>query len=128
MQACRKDTLYQYIHSKQPGWIVVGNPGATPVEDYARLPVADILVPFENYGGYDVYTPPGWQANYLGSRFADVVYNVASPATMLTDVGLAASRHTGWLYITDAVPPIPYGALPSYWTQLVAAVGGTQYQ
>ncbi len=33
--------IYQYVHSQQPRWIVVGNPGSNTLEAYAQLPVAE---------------------------------------------------------------------------------------
>src|SRR5262249_14773425 len=93
--------LYNYVHSVQPGWLVVGNPGTSVPEVYAQLPVADVLVFFESGTGYATYAPPAWQKKYAPNRFANVVYNVATAAAMQTDVGLAAARNTGWVYVTS---------------------------
>ena len=51
-------------------------------------------------------------------------HNIASSVVMQTDVNLAASRNTGWVYMTNDNLPNPYDTLPSYWNQLVTAVDG----
>jgi hypothetical protein len=110
----------EYIHNLEPHWTVVGNPGTNTPSSYAK--VANELVLFENGTGYDTYRPPSWQTKSSPAHFANLVYDVSSTATMQADVQLAADRHTGWVYVTDANLPNPYGALPSYWTDLVDAV------
>ncbi len=114
--------LDRYVHHAMPGGRVVGNPGDNPAEAYVG--VADELVLFENGFGYDSYTPPPWQASFPASRFANIAYGVPSAALMRNDVTLAVSRHTGFVYVTDATLPNPYNRLPGYWTDLVAAVAG----
>jgi hypothetical protein len=117
--------IYNYVHSLQSGWTVVGNPGTIPAQSYVTA--ADTLVMFEDSAGanganYSAYSPPAWQAGYPATRFANIVYGVSTVAAMQADVNQAAAQNTGWIYVTDADLPNPYGALPSYWGQLVAAV------
>lgn len=112
--------IYNYVHSVQSGWTVVGNPGVTPAQGYAAT--ADTLVVYEDITGYNSATPPAWQASYPAQKFANLVLNVNSTAAMQADVTLATTRNAGWVYITNATLPNPYGALPSYWSQLVSAV------
>jgi hypothetical protein len=112
--------LDNYIHRHLPGSVVVDNPGDNAAEAYTG--VADELVLFEDGSGYDTYAPPPWQPLFPSSRFANIAYNVPSVATMQSDVMLAVSRQTGWVYVTDGHLPNPYGALPTYWADLVAAV------
>jgi hypothetical protein len=119
------EAIDQYAHQLQSGWTVVGNPGTTTTQDYARLPVADVIVNYENNTGYSSFTPPTWKANYPASRFANIVYGVSTVAAMQTDVSLAAHRDTGWLYVTDGNGTNPYGALPSYWNQFLTAIENT---
>lgn len=102
-----------YVHAEQPGWIVVGGAGTSTPPAYTQ--VADVLVEFENdtsaYG--DSYTPPSWETNYPASRIANIVYNVASAATMESYVAQAESQHAGWLYVTDDTQPNPYVPCPA---------------
>jgi len=112
-----------YVHRVQPGWTVVGNPGTIPTtQAYAK--VADTLVLFEADGAnYGSYAPPSWQTSSPASGFANILYNVSSKDIMQADVRQAASNNTGWIYVTDANLPNPYGGLPtSYWSDLVTAV------
>ena len=96
------ESLYQYAHSLQSNWTVVGNPGEVTTQPYAQLPVADVLVNYENDTNYSTaFTPPSWQQSYSAQHFANIIDNVASVSTMQTDVSLAAQRDTGWLYVTN---------------------------
>jgi hypothetical protein len=117
--------IYNYAHNLQSNWTVVGNPGTTTTEDYARLPVADVLVTYEDNTGYSNDTPASWQHKYSPNRFANIVDNVSSVAAMQADVQLAAGRGIGWLYVTNYSDPNPYGALPTYWSQFVSALAST---
>jgi hypothetical protein len=112
--------LDHFVHHVLPNSLAVGNPGDNTPAAYAQM--ADKLVLFEDGAGYDTYAPPPWQTLFPASRFANIAYSIPSVATMQSDVVLAASRHTGWVYVTDAGLPNPYGNLPTYWTDLVAAV------
>jgi hypothetical protein len=118
-------SIYQYAHGLQSNWTVVGNPGTTVPENYVSLPVADVLVTYEDNTGYGSATPPSWQYGYPAGHFANVVDHVPSIAAMESDVKLAASRDVGWVYVTNENDPNPYASLPSFWTQFVAAANGT---
>jgi hypothetical protein len=111
-----------YAHRLMPGGVVVGNPGVNPAEAYTA--VADELVLFEDGSGYEAYAPPPWQAALPETRFANIAYGVAGADAMRADVGLAAGRHTGWVYVSDGTLPDPYQELPTYWDDLVGAVAG----
>ncbi len=115
--------LYGYVHTLQPSWSVVGNPGTVPDQAYISTPDADNLILFENPAPYS-YTAPSWQAALPAQDFTNLVYNVATTAAMQTDVTMAVGFHAGWVYVTDGNTPNPYADLPSYWTSLVAAVAG----
>jgi RHS repeat-associated protein len=118
--------IYNYVHAAESSWIVVGNPGTNAAEAYAQYPVADVLVVYEDGSGYDTYAPPSWEQNYGASHFANIVYDVTSTATMQAYVNEAESEGTGWLYVTDGPSPNPYAALPSYWSQFLAAEAASQ--
>jgi hypothetical protein len=120
--------LYTYVQGLNSNWTVVGNPGTNTTQGYAAGPAADNLVLFESGTGYDTYTPPPWQEDYPAQRFTNLEYDVTSVAMMQADVNLAASRRTGWVYVTDGNLPNPYATLPSYWTWLVAAVAASSIQ
>ena len=115
------ETIYQYAHGLQANFTVFGNPGTIPeTSSYASLPIADVLVNFEDDNtNYSTFTPPAWQASYPASRFANIVYSVPTVAAMQTDVTFAAHHDTGWLYLTDGDDS--YGALPSYLSQFESA-------
>ena len=111
-----------FVHHKEASWIDVGNPGSNTPRSYVGH-AADELVLFENDGsGYSTYKPPAYQKDYPAGDFANILYNVASASTMQSDVNLAVSRNTGWIYVTDDTLPNPYDTLPSYWDQEVSAV------
>jgi hypothetical protein len=117
-------TLYTYIKSENSKWQVIGNPGTDTLSTYlSPTPAAaDELVTFENGSGYSTYTPPAWESSYNTSSFANIVYGVSGASAMESDLSLAATDHAGNIYFSDATGSNPYSALPSYWTQEVAAV------
>ncbi len=107
---------------------VVGNPGQPFSESY--ITAADTLVIFEgpysnsdptgasyedfpNKGPYAGLTP--WWHSYSSSQIANIVYSDPTELDVLKSVAKALSQNAGYIYITDATPPNPYGALPSYW-------------
>jgi hypothetical protein len=119
-------SVYNYIKGLSANYTVTGNPGTNVPEIYASLPVADQIVVFEdNARRYASYAPQAWQASYPTSRFAHIVY-AASATQMQNFVQHASSKGAGSVYITSKTLPNPYGALPSYWSQEVAAVAAAK--
>jgi hypothetical protein len=119
------EAIYQSIKGSDPGLKVVGNPG-TPYTLQAYLNAADALVIFEGTGAsYAEYEPTGpapWIAQVPPSRLANIVYAVADAAGMQRALDEARRTRAGTVFITDGKPPNPYGGLPGYWTQEVAAI------
>lgn len=124
--------LRDYVRSKAPGTIVVGNPGTSfvnnpsgqstwSISDYAES--ADTLVTFESTAVeyFDNYSPPSWLGGYPAERFGNIVYGVATTQQMLEGMSLAKQRKAGYVYLTDDVLNNPYDALASYWSAEVDA-------
>ena len=114
--------LYSYIKTKHLQALVMGNPGTTSPESY--LAAADCLVSYENDNAaapYANFSPAGYSSGYSASRFANIVYNVASQAAMQQDVQLAQKYNVGYFYATNQADD-SYRALPSYWPAEVAAI------
>jgi hypothetical protein len=112
--------LYQFIKSKNAGYIVVGNPGTTTQEEYLARPCADTLVTFEHHTGYDTYVPDRWVTNYPATAFGHLAYAVSSSATMTNYIQLAQARNAGFIFVTDDVLPNPWDTLPPYWDKEVS--------
>lgn len=121
--------LYTYIKSLSSSYQVFGNPGIGTLESY--LSIADTLVTFEGPpvtsaltpAGYDLFgKPEAWTASYPAARFGHLIYGVSDVNDMHDLVRLAATRNTGYLYITDDTLPNPWDTLPAYWNEQVAAV------
>lgn len=120
-------TLYSYLKGLTPVPEIVGNPGSPTVPDYLTPATqgADVLVTYENDDTAQSYasTPPSsWTSSYPAGDFANIVYHQSSAAGMAADVNAAATYNIGSLYVTDQTLPNPYGQLPSYWDQEVAAL------
>lgn len=112
--------IYQYIKAKGARYRVTGNPGENTQQDYLTKPAADSLVIFENDNtNYPGFLPSAWVAGYSAQQFVHIAYGVTNSAAMSNAVVLAASRHAGWVYLTDRT----YAALPSYWTNEVQLCG-----
>jgi Spherulation-specific family 4 len=111
---------------------VVGNPGEPFSE--AFITAADTLVIFEGpyansdptgasfeaYPNEGPYTglSPWWQC-YSSSQIANIVYSEPTEGDALRSVVKALRQNAGYLYITDATLPNPYGALPTFWNDEV---------
>ncbi|WP_263378058.1 spherulation-specific family 4 protein [Granulicella paludicola] len=121
-------TYYQpfanYITTQTPTNGVMLNAGDYPDPSYAKITVpttsALTIVTYEgDYTDYLTTVVPAWANTYPASMFVHLVYNV--PAANLANVlTLSAQRNVGNIFVTDQALPNPYGALPSYWAQLVA--------
>lgn len=123
-------TYYQplatYITSQIPGSKVMLNVGGYPDPSYAAITVPassslSINV-FEN--DYATYASaggiPAWATNYPASMFVNIVY-ATSASELANALQLSVQRNVGTVFITDGTLPNPYGALPSYWSSLVAS-------
>jgi len=113
--------LYTYVHAH--GGDVIINPGTATSECY--MAAADIILTFEGtYADYvSAYSAPAWMKSYPAGRFYNLVYSTATAADMENAVTLSRARNIGSIYVTDLRLPNPYNALPSYWSEEVAAVG-----
>jgi hypothetical protein len=129
--------LYQYIKNISPTPSVIDNPGAPfpPADQF--VDVADTLVTFEgpltnpdpngpsfqaypNSGPYAGLSP--WFLKQPASKIANVVFDVPTAGDMRSALNKAVQNNAGYVYFTDQTLPNPYGTLPSYWDQEVAAI------
>ncbi|MFT4242913.1 MAG: spherulation-specific family 4 protein [Acidovorax sp.] len=130
------EDVYQYIKAKDSSLLVIGNPGAIPVADYAQA--TDVLATFEGKGStYASYDPrtlaTDWVYTQSNAKQGALIHNVADCAAMQTALQAAASarNQAGWVYMTDREyePSTgvgnPWGGLPTYWTALLDAVQRT---
>ncbi len=116
-------TVYNYVKSKNPVFRVIGNPGTNTQEAYLTRPTADVLVIFEDTASnYAAFAPSAWVSNYTPDHFAHIIHSEPSAASLARDLGLAALRNAGLVYVTNDVLSNPYDTLPPYWTQEAAAI------
>lgn len=116
--------VYAYIKSKNPRYLVVGNPGINLPEVYAATPLADNFVMFEGTAAtFASYAMPGWAAKYNPKRFSWLVY-AASSAEMSTAATRAKNAGVGFLFATGDTLPNPWDTVPTYWSAEVAALEG----
>ena len=115
-----------------PGALTVLNPGVVVPRCYGDA--ADVLVTFEgsyaNYTGSPDhqgrdYEPLHWTPQDPGQIW-HIVYGAASSAEMEHAMALSRQRGAGYVYVTDAGLPNPFGALPpaDYWSAEVAQRAG----
>jgi hypothetical protein len=127
-------SLDSYIKGLSQGYTVIGNPGqpflngVTPQQYLSTADVFNIFegpnkAPAPGAAGFDAY-PYGlnWFLSYPSNRFDNTIFDVPTASAMVADLGKAVSLNAGHVYITDQTLPNPYGQLPSYWDQEVAAV------
>jgi Spherulation-specific family 4 len=111
---------------------VVGNPGEPFSQAY--VDAADTLVIFEgpyansdpsgasyqdfpNEGPYAGLTP--WWDSGSRCQIANIVYADSTEVDVVKSMLKALRQNAGYVYITDAALPNPYGVLPSYWSDEV---------
>jgi Spherulation-specific family 4 len=95
----------------------VGNPGSDTLASY--IGTVDTIVIYENQGLPSLSSLEGWHSQYAKGNFAMMAYGVPSvdqsyPSTV--------SPHVGYIYITNAGLPNPYGALPPYLAAVASAL------
>jgi Spherulation-specific family 4 len=113
-------TLYNYIHSYDPGSTVMLNPGTYPPEQYTT--VSDVLMVYEDtYANYPGASVPSWVSNYPASHFVNTVHDTSS-AQMANALSLSRSRNAGYVFVTDGTGGNPYSSLPSYWSAELANI------
>jgi hypothetical protein len=121
--ADRYRTIRDDLQSAQPGAMTVLNPGA-PVPSCYR-DAADVLVTFEgsyaNYTGTPDrqgrdYEPLGWTGR--PGQIWHIIYGATTTAELQRAVSLSRERGAGYVYVTDAGLPNPFGTLPpaDYWS------------
>jgi hypothetical protein len=116
--------LTNYVRQKQAGArITVMNPGTYSSND-CWMSITNILVNWENMGGYSLYQTGyvdyPWVHQYPSDRFWHIVLGVPQ-AQMQSAIDLAKSRNAGWVYISDSSDNA-YNQVPLYWTAEAAAV------
>jgi hypothetical protein len=83
---------------------------------------SDLIVEFaETWSTYQDYVSPAWMPANSPERFIHFVSEVpdAEAAHVLS---MAIGFGAGWIFATDGTLPNPWGALPSYYDQEVAAL------
>lgn len=90
--------------------VIAYNHGTHPVEGYAEH--ADLLGTFEGpWPAYIDLSVPRWTRNWPQTRFFHLVYSVP-PSSYGDAYLLAARRHAGCAYVTDANGDNPWDRLP----------------
>jgi hypothetical protein len=83
---------------------------------------SDLMVEFaETYSMYQTYVSPSWMPGGSPGRFIHFVSEVPD-ADASHVLSMAIGFGAGWVFTTDGTAPNPWGALPSYFDQEVAAL------
>jgi hypothetical protein len=114
--------LYTYVRKRRGLRLVFTNPGTVCDEGYLTRPAADVACLFEGPKGLDAYTPPKWAKKVGAAHIAVVNYRIERALDMRKYVRGAAAKNVGYLYVTDAAGSNPYGRLPRYWKEELAAL------
>jgi hypothetical protein len=112
--------LYKYAHERKFG-PVVSNPGTVCAEVYLSRPASDAACLFEAGKGFADFRQPEWTSRYRASRFAALAYDVQDAERMRDYLAVAREQRIGLVYITDGAGANPWGRLPAYWDEEVAA-------
>jgi hypothetical protein len=83
---------------------------------------SDLMVEFaETLSTYQNYTSPSWMPGGSPERFCHFVSEVPDGEASHV-LSMAVGFGAGWVFATDGMLPNPWGALPSYYDQEVAAI------
>jgi hypothetical protein len=113
--------IKNYIRTLYPAAIIVANPGTSFDQAFAKAGVADVFVDEEDTQANVNATPQAaWEQSYPATMFAEIAVQSSGDAQGVTSL---SSRHLGWVYSTTLpLNPNPYAALPSDFSQEVAAL------
>jgi hypothetical protein len=99
--------------------IVVLNPGVVPARGY--FDIADIVVTFEGpLAAYHAQRPP---AGIAAERTAHLVYGASREQALSELAHPSAARY---VYLTSGTLPHPWGTVPDYFAQELAALGACE--
>jgi hypothetical protein len=98
--------------------MTVGNPGADTIKGY--IGTVDVIVVYEGAGLASPSYLAGWHSSFPKSNFASISYGVGNVNQTYVD---SIRDSVGYVYLTSATLPNPYGSVPSYLGPLVAAFG-----
>lgn len=118
--------LYKYVKYKDPSDIVVGNPGGHSSPSYVETNgkrLTDVICTFENVHTLIPTWPfQQWQESFSYQRFYFLPHSAPTVSDMYHALNEAVARNYGWFYCTNDVMPNPWDTLPSYFTEMCAAV------
>lgn len=110
-----------YARGKFAKGPLITNPGTVCVRDYFDGPDNPSICLFEgDEKGFASHQPPDWTGRLGAERFVTLIYGVKDAASMRQRFREAVRKKTGYLYVTDATGPMPWGRLPSYWDDELA--------
>ncbi|MBC8114476.1 MAG: spherulation-specific family 4 protein [Candidatus Saccharimonas sp.] len=96
---------------------VVSNPGVPCAKEYLARKDYPTVCLFEHQDGFDAHRPPAWTADLPADRFATLLYNTRTADDMKRQFQQVVRNRSGYVFITDAANPMPWGRLPSYWDE-----------
>jgi Spherulation-specific family 4 len=108
--------LSHYARSAGAEFVVL-NPGLVPARGYFQL--ADAVVTFE--GPISAYRDRPVPEGIDPERTAHLVYGASREQALQA---LEPSPSAGYVYVTSGTLPHPWGTVPEYFTQELAALGG----
>lgn len=83
---------------------------------------SDLMVEFaEDWTTFQSYQPPSWMPANSPERFCQFINSVPA-AEASHALSLQVGYGAGWVFTTDGTQPNPWGALPSYFNQELAAI------
>lgn len=114
---------FAYARAKIDQALLVTNPGTVCAREYLAPRDSPVACLFEHEKGFEEYRLPDWAMQLSADRFAVLLYGVATARDMENALRAAVRKRIGYIYITDAKAPMPWGRLPVYWDDEVTAAG-----
>jgi hypothetical protein len=114
--------LRDEVRRKLQNPLLVTNPGILCDESYLAKNVSDVTCVFTNFQGFDEFDLPEPFRAYEAPRFAAMPYDIPDAKAMRAVVRDAILKRIGYIYVSDAKQPNPWGQLPKYWREEVEAI------
>ncbi len=115
---------FAHARSKIDAAVLVTNPGTVCAREYLAAKDSPAACLYEGKEGFEKFEPPDWAKALPPERFVVLVYNVKTADAMRATLKEVGRRRAGYVFVTDADGPMPWGRLPTYWAEELAALGG----
>lgn len=104
-----------YAREKQPGALLIGDPGQPCDDSFFTRRAIDVACIFARPEGFATFELPANLRSLPASQFAALAYQVPDAQAMQALLKEAIIKRIGYIFVTNGKSPNPWGSLPAYW-------------